>query len=157
MASLKASIHKVAMGLFAVAAVLYLGNISAQQSVIENIRPLGQVCLAGEPCAVATTAPANTTTTAPAPSAAQPAVEEEVAFDVAAIYQRSCFACHGTGAAGAPLLGDADAWAVRLENGREAMMQNVLNGLNTMPARGLCVDCSDDDLSVLVDYMTSQQ
>lgn len=139
------------------AATLLLAPISAQQSIVENIRPVGQVCLAGEPCTGASTAPASTTTTAPAPAAtAAPAVEEPAAFDVATVYQQSCFACHGTGAAGAPVLGDAEAWSMRLEQGRDAMMANVMNGLNAMPARGLCVSCSDDDLNALVDYLTGQ-
>jgi|ETNmetMinimDraft_35_1059890.scaffolds.fasta_scaffold15780_2 cytochrome c5 len=153
--SLKVYARAVVAALIAAAALFFV-PASAQQSIIENIRPVGQVCLAGASCAGARTAPANTTTTAPAPSAAPPAVEETAAFDVAAVYQQSCFACHGSGAAGAPLLGDAEGWALRLEKGRDVMIENTLNGLNSMPARGLCVDCSDDDLTALVDYMTSQ-
>jgi cytochrome c5 len=38
----------------------------------------------------------------------------------------------------------------------DVVMANVINGLNAMPARGLCVSCSDDDLKSLVDYMVNQ-
>ena len=75
-------------------------------------------------------------------------------------YMASCFACHSTGAAGAPKVGDGMAaeWEPRLEKGLDAMVANTVNGLNTMPAKGLCFDCTDDDLRAIVEYMieTSQ-
>jgi len=75
-------------------------------------------------------------------------------------YMASCFACHSTGAAGAPKVGDGMAveWEPRLEKGLEAVVANTVNGLNTMPAKGLCFDCTDDDLRAIVQYMieTSQ-
>jgi len=84
------------------------------------------------------------------------AVAEVAAFDVESTYQMSCFACHGTGAAGAPILGDADAWTERMAKGMDAVMVNVMNGINAMPAKGLCMTCSEDDLLALVNYMSSQ-
>ena len=75
-------------------------------------------------------------------------------------YMASCFACHSTGAAGAPKVGDGMAveWEPRLEKGLDAVVANTVNGLNTMPAKGLCFDCTDDDLRAIVQYMieTSQ-
>ena len=147
-------------------------SASAQDSIIENIRPVGQVCLTGQPC-VGTTGYTNTTqgVSRSTPAAAvvstpvsEPAAVEVVAepepaateFDVAATYQMSCFACHGTGAAGAPVLGDQDAWTERMEKGIDSVMANVMSGLNAMPAKGLCMTCNDDDLRSLVDYMASQ-
>ena len=81
---------------------------------------------------------------------------EIAAFDVESTYQMSCFACHGTGAAGAPILGDAEAWAPRMEKGMDAVMFNVVNGVNAMPPKGLCFTCTDDDLAAIVAYMISQ-
>lgn len=141
-------------------------NAIAQQSIEDNIRPAGQVCLAGQPCVGSKSgnpAPAPATATnAVAPVAAVEEAEEEVveetvaAFDVEATYQTSCFACHGTGAAGAPILGDADAWTERMAKGVDTVMANVINGINAMPAKGMCMTCSDDDLRALVDYMSGQ-
>jgi len=77
-------------------------------------------------------------------------------FDPAAKYMASCFACHSTGAAGAPKVqaGAYDAeWAARMEKGMDAVMANVINGVNAMPAKGMCFDCTDADLRALVDYM----
>lgn len=69
------------------------------------------------------------------------------------IYQASCFACHGTGAAGAPVVGDAAAWGPRAAKGIDGLMNSALNGLNAMPPRGTCGNCSDDDLKAAVEYM----
>ncbi|MCH1599832.1 MAG: c-type cytochrome, partial [Pseudomonadales bacterium] len=72
------------------------------------------------------------------------------------VYQMNCFACHGTGAAGAPMLGDSEAWDARMEKGMEAVMANAINGVGAMPARGICMSCSDDDLQQVVEYMLAQ-
>jgi len=149
--------------------LLLFGNTAvAQQSIEDNIRPAGQVCLAGQSCVGSTVGSASA---APAPAATPravataavevaveivEAVAEVAAFDVESTYQMSCFACHGTGAAGAPIMGDADAWSERMAKGMDAVMVNVMNGINAMPAKGLCMTCSDDDLLALVNYMSSQ-
>jgi cytochrome c5 len=79
---------------------------------------------------------------------------EDDNFDAAAKYQSTCFACHGTGAAHAPEVGDIIEWEIRLEKGLETLVQNTIAGLNgIMPARGLCTDCSDDQLKQIVEYM----
>ena len=76
-------------------------------------------------------------------------------FNAEEKYMASCFACHSTGAAGAPKVGPGNAgeWAPRLEKGMEAVVANAINGLNTMPPKGLCFDCTDEDLAALVQYM----
>lgn len=147
---------------------LLLGsNAVAQQSIEDNIRPAGQVCLAGQSCVgstVGTASPAaSTSAAAPVAAVVEEVVEQVVeaaaevaAFDVESTYQMSCFACHGTGAAGAPIMGDADAWTERMAKGMDAVMANVVNGVNAMPPKGLCMTCSDDDLQSLVNYMSGQ-
>ncbi|GJM12028.1 MAG: hypothetical protein DHS20C12_04310 [Pseudohongiella sp.] len=143
------------------------GSNAAAQSIEDNVRPAGQVCLAGQPC-VGTTAGNASAASAAAPVAAVveevvevveeavEAVAEVAAFDVESTYQMSCFACHGTGAAGAPIMGDADAWTTRMEKGIDAVMANVITGVNAMPPKGLCMTCSDENLRALVDYMAGQ-
>ena len=69
------------------------------------------------------------------------------------IYQSTCFACHGTGAAGAPKLGDAAAWAPRISQGIDTLLNHAINGLRAMPPRGTCGNCSDDDLKAAIEYM----
>ena len=76
-------------------------------------------------------------------------------FNAQQKYMASCFACHSTGAAGAPKVGAGMAaeWEPRLEKGLDAVVQNAINGINTMPAKGLCFDCTDEDLRAIVEYM----
>ncbi len=157
-----------------VVSLLFLGTASAQQAIIENIRPIGQVCLAGEACVGSVAESGSTAAAEPAPVAsaaagtvtqaatvltnapvAEPAAVAE-AFNAAATYQMSCFACHSSGVAGAPKLDDKEAWSERMAKGIDTVMANVINGLNAMPPKGMCFDCSDDDLRALVDYMSSQ-
>ena len=78
------------------------------------------------------------------------------AADAPAKYQSSCFACHSTGAAGAPVTGDAAAWAPRMENGAEALIASVRNGKGAMPPTGLCADCTDDELKELIEFMAGK-
>lgn len=160
--------------LMAPVTILFASGASlAQESVEDNVRSASVVCLAGQPCvgttggavssmpaAAAATPVAAAPVAAPAPAAPAPtaaaAAPEAAAFDVAATYQMSCFACHGTGAAGAPKLGDSEAWTARMEKGMDAVMGNVINGVNVMPPKGMCMTCSSEDLRALVDYMVSQ-
>ena len=76
-------------------------------------------------------------------------------FNAQQKYMSSCFACHSTGAAGAPKVGAGMSaeWKPRLEKGLDAVVQNAINGINTMPAKGLCFDCTDEDLRAIVEYM----
>ncbi len=76
-------------------------------------------------------------------------------FNAEQKYMASCFACHSTGAAGAPKVGDGNGaeWTPRMEKGMDAVVTNAINGLNTMPPKGLCFDCNDDDLRAIVEYM----
>jgi cytochrome c5 len=76
------------------------------------------------------------------------------AADPAALYQASCFACHGTGAAGAPILGDKDAWAPRIAQGEATVLEHAINGLNAMPPRGGS-SLSDEEIEAIVEHMIS--
>jgi cytochrome c5 len=78
-----------------------------------------------------------------------------MAADAPEKYQRSCFACHSSGAAGAPKTGDAVAWEPRMAKGMDAMVASVKNGLNAMPATGLCGDCTDEEYKALIEYMAT--
>jgi len=72
-----------------------------------------------------------------------------------ASYQSSCFACHFSGAAGAPKTGDAEAWAPRLEKGMDVLVASVRNGMGAMPPTGLCADCSDEEYQALIEFMAA--
>ena len=103
------------------------------QDAIENrIAPIGQV---------------NTGAVAPAAAAAAGTVDGK------AIYQQACFACHGTGAAGAPKFGDSGAWSARIGQGLDTLFDHALNGFKGMPPRGGRADLDDDSVKAAVKYM----
>lgn len=52
------------------------------------------------------------------------------------VFQAACVACHGTGALGAPKLGDASAWGPRVKTGFDALLQSALKGKGNMSAQG---------------------
>lgn len=68
-------------------------------------------------------------------------------------YNKSCAVCHATGAANAPKTGDAAAWEPRMAKGMDVLVAAVNNGLNAMPPKGMCFDCSDEDYKALIEYM----
>lgn len=68
-------------------------------------------------------------------------------------YNKSCAVCHATGAANAPKTGDAAAWEPRLAKGMDVLVASVANGMNAMPPKGMCFDCSDEDYKAMIEYM----
>ena len=73
--------------------------------------------------------------------------------DGKATYDTKCFACHNTGVAGAPKLGDKAAWEPRIASGMDAMLAIAVKGKGAMPPKGTCMDCSDDELKAAIQYM----
>jgi cytochrome c5 len=47
-----------------------------------------------------------------------------------------CATCHQAGVANAPRFGDAQAWAPRIKQGLDALVQSVLKGKGAMPPKG---------------------
>jgi len=66
-----------------------------------------------------------------------------------------CGACHNTGAAGAPKIGDAAAWGPRIKNGYEALLTSALKGKGAMTAQG-GGEISDHEIGRAVVYMANQ-
>lgn len=109
----------------------------AAKTIEDRLKPVGETCMAGDPCAAA--------------AAAEDGAVERSGEDV---YTSKCLTCHATGAAGAPKLGDAADWEARLaERGLDGLYNSAINGYQGMPAKGLCMDCSDDELKASVDYI----
>lgn len=72
------------------------------------------------------------------------------------VYASSCFACHGTGAAGAPKLGDKAAWSARIAQGIDTLNNVAINGKGAMPAKGGNAGLSDDAVKAAVEYMVAE-
>ncbi len=71
-------------------------------------------------------------------------------------YDSTCFACHNTGVAGSPKLGDKEAWAPRIAEGMETVYKIALEGKGAMPPKGGRADLSDEAVKDAVDYMVSK-
>jgi cytochrome c5 len=72
------------------------------------------------------------------------------------VFNSVCFACHATGAAGAPKIGDRAAWSARLAQGNATLLQHALHGFNAMPPKGGCASCSDADIGDAIAYMAAK-
>lgn len=71
------------------------------------------------------------------------------------VYKNACTACHAVGAAGAPKSGDVAAWAPRMTQSFELLVEHALKGKGAMPAQG-GGDYSDFEIARAVHYMTAQ-
>jgi cytochrome c5 len=85
--------------------------------------------------------------------ASAPAASGGAARSGEEIYQAKCTVCHAAGTAGAPKLGSASDWAPRVAKGMDVLYASAINGFLGMPPKGLCMDCSDEELNATVDYM----
>lgn len=110
-----------------------------QSEINSLIKPVGEVA-----------------TTASAASASAPAAGGG-AIDGKAVFQKTCFACHGMGVAGAPKAGDKAAWKSHLAKGMATLYTHALHGFTgkkgTMPAKGGNPALSDDEVKAGVNYM----
>ena len=71
------------------------------------------------------------------------------------VFQAQCSACHTSGAAGAPKVGDAAAWSPRLKTGYEVLLTSALKGKNAMGAQG-GGEFSDVEIGRAVVYLANQ-
>lgn len=111
---------------------------SNDEAVVERIKAVGSVCIEGDDsCGGAAAAPAAT-------GGAARSSEE--------VYTSKCAGCHATGAAGAPKYGTSE-WTDRSAKGIDGLLETAISGIGAMPPRGLCMDCSDDELKGAIQHM----
>ncbi len=101
-----------------------------ESATIERIKPFGESNIGAVPVAAASSA-----------------------VDGKGTYTAACFACHGTGAAGAPKLGDKGAWSKRIAQGMDTLFDHAINGFKGMPAKGGNASLSDAAVEAAVEYM----
>jgi cytochrome c5 len=109
---------------------------AAEKAIADRIKPVGEVCIEGDAACAGTASAAGG-----APRSGD------------AVYNGSCMACHGSGAGGAPKTGDKGAWAPRIAQGLDKLVEHAVGGFKGMPAKGLCMNCSDDEIKAAVEYM----
>jgi cytochrome c5 len=111
---------------------------SVEDEIRARIAPVGDVCVSGEDCGESA-APAQTASSGPRSGSE--------------VYGAACAACHDTGAAGAPVKGNASAWEPRIEKGLDTLVTHAINGFNAMPAKGGCSSCSDEEIKLAVEHI----
>ncbi len=62
-----------------------------------------------------------------------------------------------TGAGGAPLTGDRQAWDSRWTKGQETLRASTVRGLNGMPPGGQCFACTPADYDALIRFMAGRE
>ncbi len=110
-------------------------SVEQEKAMSERLAPAGQTSLVGE------------VASAPAASSGSGSRSGED------VYNASCKTCHGAGMAGAPKHGAPEQWTARIDKGIDTLYTNAIGGFQGMPPKGLCMDCSDDELKAAVDYM----
>ena len=131
--------------LVANAAALALWAMSAQAATNDEIaarlKPVGEVCVSGQECKGVAAVAASASGGGMSPD------------DVIA---KHCNACHGAGVLGAPKIGDAAAWKTRADEqgGLDGLLAKAISGINAMPPKGTCADCSDDELKAAIKHMS---
>ncbi len=64
-----------------------------------------------------------------------------------------CQGCHNVGIGGAPKYGDKIAWQSRIKRGMDDVLSVAKAGKGMMPPKGTCMDCSDTELRLVIQYM----
>jgi cytochrome c5 len=77
--------------------------------------------------------------------------------DGAGVYNTACLACHASGVAGAPKVGDVAGWTDRIAQGMDILYDHAINGYQgpagVMPAKGGNASLSDEEVRAAVDHM----
>ena len=155
----------IGIGVFVLANAVSGGSSATQNdpnAVAERTAPVGTANTSGAPIVIASTltAPATAAPASAAPAAAAATTVAVNANPGQTTYDGACFACHATGAGGAPKMGDVAAWTPRIAQGKEVLYTHAINGYvgkaGMMPAKGGRPDMSDDAIKAAIDYMVAK-
>ena len=71
-----------------------------------------------------------------------------------------CSTCHAEKPMinlGAPRIGHASDWELRLKQGLKVLLAHTAEGYHAMPARGGCFECSDEQLKKAIKEMVTKK
>ncbi len=128
------------LGLAAGAGSALAQDDAEREAIAERLKPVGEVCLQGEECGTAM-------------AAADSSGDGGGDADGETIYGNVCAACHDSGAAGAPVRGEEEAWAERADQGFETLLDHAINGIGAMPARGGNPNLSDAEVEAALAHL----
>ena len=106
-----------------------------ENSVLERIKPVGEVRI-------------DTST-----KVASAEIVETAVRSGEEIYNSKCAGCHTSGVMGSPKFASLEDWAPRVGLGLEKLTLSAIAGKGGMPAKGTCMDCTDNDIKITVQYM----
>ncbi len=69
-------------------------------------------------------------------------------------WSQSCALCHISGVGGAPVVGNAEQWLPRLEQGQAQLLTHTLEGYANMPPLGYCMSCEVEDFRAMIAWMS---
>lgn len=107
-------------------------------------------------CACTEQQPASAPQTAAPIKAAQQAAEKSAANLGQLTYQANCAACHDTGVAGAPKIGDQSTWSEHAAHGSEHLLSAVVDGKGAMPPRAGNPGLSDAEITAAIEYILTR-
>ena len=125
---------------------IYAISDADRDEIEQRISPVGHV---------------NVQKSAVQPSAATtPGPEKQIVAKKAtgqSIYEQYCIVCHRDGLVGAPKFRNEEDWKPRqaIQN-IDSLTATALKGLNAMPAKGTCQECSEADMKAAIKYMVPQ-
>ena len=118
------------------------------KDIVDRVKPVGHLVILADSDSAKTSDAASTESEAKSATTTADAGKST--------YDTACFACHGTGAAGAPITGNKDAWASRVGQGVDTLYSHAINGFNAMPPKGGAMNLTDEQVKAVVDYMVGQ-
>jgi cytochrome c5 len=71
------------------------------------------------------------------------------------LFDGACSACHSTGVAGAPKLGDTAAWKPRFEAGVDGLLSSATAGKGAMPPNG-GTSYSQEEIRSVIEFMLTK-
>ncbi len=103
------------------------GENADPKAVVERIRPVGTVQIAGP----------------------------RVAMSGEQVYEQVCKTCHGPGLAGAPKFGDKAVWAKVIKQGEKLVFEHAIQGIRGMPPKGGNPELPDSEVNAAVVHMVN--
>ena len=110
-------------------------NSSVDNAVLERIKPVGEVRIDTS----------NMIASAESNEPSERSGEE--------IYNIKCAGCHTSGVMEAPKYASLEDWSTRIDLGLEKLTLSAITGKGGMPPRGACMDCTDNEIKVTVQYI----
>ncbi|WP_338481151.1 c-type cytochrome [Pseudomonas trivialis] len=123
------------------ALLAFSAQAATDDDIAKRLEPVGQVCVQGQVCT-------GTDVGVAAGGASARSPDEVIA--------QHCTACHSAGLLSAPKIGDAADWGKRAQEqgGLDGLLAKAITGINAMPPKGTCGDCSDDELKGAIEKMS---